>query len=65
LPVLQSHGRADPVLPFALAERLRDELLAAGLVVDFTPFNGGHGIAGPALDGLARLIARIAAEKLP
>jgi phospholipase/carboxylesterase len=65
LPVLQSHGRADPVLPFALAERLRDELVAAGLLVDFAPFNGGHGIAGPALDGLARLIAGVAAAKSP
>jgi len=63
LPVLQSHGRADPVLPFAIAERLRDELSAAGLAVEFTPFNGGHGIPGPVLDGLARLIQRVASTK--
>ena len=63
LPVLQSHGRADPVLPFAIAERLRDELGAAGLPVEFTPFNGGHGIPGPVLDGLARLIQRTASAK--
>jgi phospholipase/carboxylesterase len=63
LPVLQSHGRADPVLPFAIAERLRDELTAAGVPVEFTPFNGGHGIPGPVLDGLARLIQRVAAMK--
>jgi len=56
LPVLQSHGRADPVLPFAMAERLRDELSTAGLAVQFVPFNGGHGIPGPAQDGLAKLI---------
>ncbi len=53
LPVLQSHGRSDPLLPFALAERLRDELIAAGLPVDFTPFNGGHGVPPTALDKLA------------
>ena len=62
LPVLQSHGRADPVLPFAVAERLRDELSAAGLAVQFVSFNGGHGIPGPVLDGLAKLIGRAAAS---
>lgn len=59
LTVLQSHGRADPVLPFALAERLRDELRAAGLAVEFIPFNGGHGIPAAALDGLAKLVSRV------
>ena len=61
LPVLQSHGRADQVLPFAVAEQLRDELSAAGLGLEFVPFNGGHGIPGSVLDGLARLIGRVAA----
>jgi phospholipase/carboxylesterase len=60
LPVLQSHGRADPVLPFAIAERLRDELTAAGLPVEFVAFNGGHGIPAPALAGLTKLIAGVA-----
>jgi phospholipase/carboxylesterase len=63
LPVLQSHGRADPVLPFALAERLRDELGAAGLPVEFVPFNGGHAIPGAALEGLAKLISKVAAAQ--
>ena len=61
LAVLQSHGRADPVLPFFLAERLRDELQAAGLNVQFVPFNGGHGIPAGALEALARLVARATA----
>lgn len=43
-PVFQSHGDADPILPFAIAERLRDELTTAGLAVDFHRFSGGHGI---------------------
>jgi len=59
LPVLQSHGRADPVLPFELGERLRDELVAAGLPVEFIAFNGGHGIPGGVLDGLTRAIRRL------
>jgi len=63
LPVLQSHGRADPVLPFAIAERLRDELGSAGVPVEFIPFNGGHGIPEPVLGGLARLIQRVASPK--
>jgi phospholipase/carboxylesterase len=60
-PVLQSHGRSDPVLPFAVAEQLRDELSAAGLAVEFIPFNGGHGIPGSVLEGLSSLIRGVAA----
>jgi phospholipase/carboxylesterase len=63
LRVLQSHGRADPVLPFAIAERLRDELTAAGLSVQFVPFNAGHGIAAPVLDGLSQLVSELAPGK--
>jgi phospholipase/carboxylesterase len=42
--VFQSHGATDPILPFALAEQLRDELVTAGLDVEFRRFSGGHGI---------------------
>lgn len=58
LPVVQSHGRVDPVLPYSLAEALRDELSRAGLSLEFVAFNGGHGIPGGALEALGRLIAR-------
>lgn len=44
LRVLQSHGNGDPLLPFALAERLRDLLTQAGLSVEWLPFRGGHEI---------------------
>ena len=63
LAVVQSHGRSDAVLPFAVAERLRDELSAAGLAVEFIPFNGGHGIPGSVLEGLTALIRRVAAAE--
>jgi len=43
-PVLQTHGRTDPVLPFSGAEAMRDTLIAAGMEVDFRPFAGGHTI---------------------
>lgn len=61
LPVLQSHGRADPVLSYELAEKLRDELTAAGLAVEFQAFNGGHGIPDGAVSALSQLVARVTA----
>jgi len=44
LKVIQSHGNQDPLLPFAQAERLRDLLTKAGLLVDWVGFRGGHEI---------------------
>ena len=44
LRVFQSHGTQDPILPFAIAERLRHALDGAGMHVSFTEFTGGHGI---------------------
>ena len=56
LKVLQTHGRTDPLLPYAGALAVRDLLETAGLAVDFRPFEGGHTI-GPA--GMAALAALI------
>lgn len=61
MPVLQSHGRSDPVLSFQLAEALRQELTAAGVSVEFIAFNGGHGIPDGAVDALAKLMGRVTA----
>jgi phospholipase/carboxylesterase len=44
LPVLMSHGRQDPVLPFVGGEYLAKLFTDAGLPVTFRPFNGGHTI---------------------
>lgn len=44
LRVLQSHGSADPLLPFFLAEQLRDYLTKAGLSVEWIGFRGKHEI---------------------
>ena len=44
LPVFQSHGATDPLLPFAYAEKLRDLLSAGGAVTTWVPFRGGHEI---------------------
>ncbi len=53
LPVFQSHGQSDAILPFSIAERLTKELTAAGLAARFVPFRGGHEIPPPVIDGLS------------
>jgi phospholipase/carboxylesterase len=58
LPVFQSHGREDPILPYGDAERARELLEEAGLEVEFLPFPGGHGIHPLALARAAALVAR-------
>lgn len=62
LGVFQSHGRRDPLLPFAAAERLRDELTGAGLEVDWHPFDGAHEIPPPVLRALAAFLGGVLAE---
>lgn len=57
LPVLQTHGRYDELLPFEAAVTLRDLLRAAGCVVDWVELNGGHEVPQSALEGLSRLIS--------
>lgn len=58
LQVLQSHGRQDPLLAFAAAEQLRDLLAAAGLGVQFLPFDGGHTLTVEVVDALAGFVER-------
>lgn len=60
LRVLQSHGRSDPVLPFAGAEALRQLFEAAGVAVHFIASDGGHTVAPAAIGALHREIARLA-----
>jgi phospholipase/carboxylesterase len=56
LQVFQSHGRQDPLLPFANAEALRDLLTEGGLQVEFLPFNDGHTITEEALSRFGALL---------
>lgn len=42
--VFQSHGRQDPILPFAVAEELRTMLTENGAELDWLPFHGPHTI---------------------
>lgn len=62
LKVLQSHGRQDPILPYAWSEYLRDLLTEAGLEVEFIPFDGPHTIAGPALVRSLALLESLCAD---
>jgi phospholipase/carboxylesterase len=57
-PIFLSHGTRDPILPFALAEQLRDALAGAGADVTFVPFRGAHEIPGPVLDALGEFLDR-------
>ena len=54
LPVFQSHGRQDAVLPYAWGEALKEILEQGGLEVAFHPFQGPHGIPGEVASALAR-----------
>ncbi len=64
-PVFQSHGNGDPILPFALAEVLRDTLKQAGVDVTFCPFRGGHEIPPPVLDGLGTFLTKVLSPPAP
>ena len=59
LPVFQSHGTQDPILPYVMAERLRDELTAAGLAVQWQGFQGGHEIPESVLARLSGFITNV------
>jgi phospholipase/carboxylesterase len=62
LRVLQSHGRMDPILPFAGGEYLRDLLQGAGLAVEWMPFGGGHGIPEGVLERLGPFVEAVSAR---
>lgn len=58
-PVFQSHGTFDPVLPYALAEKLCEKLTEAGASVDFVSFSGAHGIPMQVLTSLGAFLGRL------
>jgi phospholipase/carboxylesterase len=59
LRVLQSHGRADPILPFAGGEYLCELLRSGGLEVEWIPFGGGHGIPDGVLERLGPFVSEV------
>ncbi|HEX2676971.1 MAG TPA: hypothetical protein VHM19_10035 [Polyangiales bacterium] len=61
LPVFQSHGTGDAILPYFAAEMLRDAWIEAGVRHEFVPFRGGHELPQPVLAGLSAFITRVLA----
>jgi phospholipase/carboxylesterase len=62
LPVFQSHGTQDQILPYVMAERLRDELTQAGLAVEWHNFHGGHEIPELVLRRLGAFLTNVLAK---
>lgn len=60
LPVVQTHGRFDPVMPYAGAEWLRNLLTESGQQVRFAGFDGPHTISAEGIAMAAELIASVA-----
>ena len=56
VPIVQSHGTVDPLLPFFIAEMLRDKLVEAGAQVEFVPFQDGHAIPPNVLAAVGKLV---------
>jgi len=50
--VFVSHGRQDPVLPFAGGQLVKDTLERHGFPVTWRPFEGGHEIPPTIVEGL-------------
>ena len=57
LPIFIAHGRNDGVLPFAIADRFRTKLQAAGMNVTWVPFGGGHEIPASVVQELNAFLA--------
>ena len=62
LPVFQSHGMQDEILPHQGAERLRDTLTHAGLSVEWHSFRGGHEIPRAVLKRLGPFITKVVTQ---
>ncbi|HEX5661496.1 MAG TPA: hypothetical protein VFX59_30110 [Polyangiales bacterium] len=56
LPILQTHGKSDPILPYADAERLRSLLEGGGAALTFVAFEGGHELPPAALRALSTFL---------
>ena len=58
LPVFQSHGTQDEILPYVGAEQLRSTLSHGGLAVEWHSFRGGHEIPRTVLRQLGPFITK-------
>jgi phospholipase/carboxylesterase len=62
LPVFQSHGMQDEILPYVGGERLREALSKSGLDVEWHSFRGGHEIPRAVLQRLGLFITKAVAR---
>jgi phospholipase/carboxylesterase len=60
LPVLQSHGRQDAILPFFLAEALQKLFKTSGLNAEFVEHAGGHEIPRGVLVAMKKFLTTYA-----
>jgi phospholipase/carboxylesterase len=63
LPVVQTHGRLDPILPYTGGQELHEMLLEAGQSVRFSGFDGPHTIPPDGIRLAAGLLATVAASR--
>lgn len=59
-PVLQSHGRQDAILPYFLAEALRDLFKSSGMKCEFVEHAGGHEIPRGVLIAMKKFLTSYA-----
>ena len=59
IPIVQCHGLVDQILPISTGRWLHSLLLDAGGVGQLAEFNGPHTIPSQALEGTAKLLARL------
>jgi phospholipase/carboxylesterase len=59
LPVFQSHGLQDNILPISTGRALKEFLHSQGLQIDYVEFHGPHTIAYESLQGSATLIDKV------
>lgn len=65
IPIVQSHGTSDQILPFAAAGWLREMLNAGGANLKFLEFSGGHTIPPESLDAAALLVNTVLDQAAP
>lgn len=59
LPIVQSHGRSDAILPYSLSLELKKLLEEQGATVRFVEFSGGHTITHAALQATVELLLNV------
>ncbi|RLS43816.1 MAG: phospholipase [Planctomycetota bacterium] len=59
LPIVQSHGRTDVILPYSLSLELKNLLEEQGATMRFVEFAGGHTIPHSALQATVELLLSV------